>query len=191
MSHLLDPDDSMLLVIDVQERFLGRIDAELGTRVVERIAWLIELAKHLAIPIVATAEEQATMGDTVEELARRLPERSLDKRVFGLADDSGVLPTVEALGRNTAVVVGFETDVCVAHSALGLLDRGYRVAVVTDAVASRGSGHAEGLARMRDTGVVETTTKGIHYEWLRTVERADAARAALTGIVTVPDELVW
>jgi len=192
-SQLIDPDDSVLLIIDVQERFLARLPHELTTALVGRISWLVELAKHLSIPIVATAEDIDDLGANVDEIEQRLPagSSSLDKRVFGLADDPGIYPVVAALGRRTAVLVGLETDVCVAHSALGLLDRGYRVAIVADAVGSRGNGHAEGLARMRNTGVIETTTKGVHYEWLRTVERADRARAALAQVVEVPDELAW
>jgi len=191
--QLIDPDDSVLLVIDVQERFLARLDQDLASALVGRIAWLVELAKHLSIPIVATAEDIADLGGNVDDIERRLPPgtSSVDKSVFGLADDPNVYPVVDVLGRRTAVLVGLETDVCVAHSALGLLDRGYRVAIVADATASRQSGHHEGLARLRGTGVIETTTKGVHYEWLRTVERADRARAALAGKVATPDELVW
>lgn len=192
-SHLLAADDSVLLVIDVQERFLARLAPDVGAAVVGRIAWLVEVAKHLAVPVIATAEDIPAMGVTVADIERRLPSgtSTLNKQVFGLADDTGVFPAVDQFSRRTAVLVGFETDICVAHSALGLLDRGFRVAVVGDAVASPGPGHEQGLARLRNTGVVETSTKGIHYEWLRTVERANRARAALAGIVEVPAELRW
>ena len=50
-------------------------------------------------------------------------------------------------GRKTAVLVGLETDVCVAHSALGLLGHGYQVAVVADATGSPGTAHGFGLER--------------------------------------------
>ena len=70
------------------------------------------------------------------------------------------------------MLCGLETDVCVAQSALGLLDAGKRVVVVEDAVASPGTGHAQGLARMARAGVELIGVKGLGYEWLRTVERA-------------------
>jgi nicotinamidase-related amidase len=70
------------------------------------------------------------------------------------------------------VLCGLETDVCVAQSALGLLDTGKRVVVVEDAVASPGAAHAQGLARMSRAGVELVGVKGLGYEWLRTVERA-------------------
>jgi nicotinamidase-related amidase len=79
---------------------------------------------------------------------------------------------VEATGRDTAVLVGMETDVCVAQSALGLLDRGLRVAVVADATYSPGAMHDHGLRRIADAGGVVIHAKGVYYEWVRTVDAA-------------------
>ena len=112
--------------------------------------------------------------------------RVIPKVVFGLADDPRVGPAVRDTQRGTAVLVGLETDVCVAHSALGLLDQGMRVVVVEDAVASPGSAHAAGLDRMRRAGVVGVVTKQLHYEWMRTVERSRAFDAAHPGLVEPP-----
>ena len=74
-------------------------------------------------------------------------------------------------GRTTAILVGFETDVCVAQSAIGLLGQGYRVVVVADATGSPGTGHGFGLERMRGAGVLLSSVKGVYYEWVRTVQR--------------------
>ena len=96
-----------------------------------------------------------------------------NKMTFGLAADSEIMAAVKNTGRRTAILVGFETDVCIAHSALGLLQNGYQVAVVSDATASPGSAHAIGLERMRRTGVVISSVKSLFYEWVRTVAQCD------------------
>jgi hypothetical protein len=44
--------------------------------------------------------------------------------------------------------------------------------VISDATCSPGESHAAGLARLRDAGAVITDTKGLFYEWMRTVERS-------------------
>ena len=75
--------------------------------------------------------------------------------------------------RSTAVLVGFETDVCVFQSAVGLLDEGLDAIVVEDATFSPGEMHERGLARLRDAGVRLTHCKALAYEWVRTVERVD------------------
>jgi nicotinamidase-related amidase len=76
------------------------------------------------------------------------------------------------------VLVGFETDVCVYQSAIGLLDAGLRVMAAEDATFSPGEMHERGLARLRDAGVALTHCKALAYEWVRTVER--------TGILPRP-----
>jgi nicotinamidase-related amidase len=179
--HLLEVDDSVLIVIDVQESFLAKLDTDERAPLVARIAWLVDVANALGVPIVATAEDMSSLGGLVPEIEARLPPSTptLNKMVFGLADDPEVYPVAQRLGRRTAVLAGLETDVCIAHSALGLLDRGVRVAVLSDATGSPGASHEAGLARMRGAGVVETTAKGLFYEWTRTVRRAESLRAEL------------
>ena len=71
---------------------------------------------------------------------------------------------------------------CVAHSALGLLGAGYRVVVVRDAVAAPRDAHAHGLERMRDAGVILIGTKGLFYEWARTVDRARELEDRMSGV---------
>ena len=82
------------------------------------------------------------------------------------------MAAIAATGRRTAVLCGFETDVCVTHSAVGLMEAGYRVVVATDAVYSPAGAQAFGLARLRDLGVELVHCKGIYYDWVRTLEAA-------------------
>jgi nicotinamidase-related amidase len=84
------------------------------------------------------------------------------------------MEAVESTGRRTAILVGAETDVCVAQSAIGLADRGFRVVVVSDATFSPGPMHDHGLAHLRDAGVDVRHAKGIYYEWVRTLAAARA-----------------
>jgi isochorismate hydrolase len=100
-----------------------------------------------------------------------------DKMHFGLAGEESILQSLRDSKRNTAIVVGLETDVCVCQSALGLLERDYRVAVVADAVGSPGPDHAYGLQRMRAAGVVVVGLKGLFYEWMRTAASSSTRSA--------------
>jgi nicotinamidase-related amidase len=170
---LIDVDDSVLIVIDVQEFFLRKLPLDELEPLVNRICWLMRVATRLKVPIVVTAEDIPKLGGVVPAIAQAMATDSLvlNKMVFGLAEDQGVVAAVEDTGRNTAILVGLETDVCVAHSALGLLRRGFEVVVVGDAVGSPGLGHAVGLERMRRAGVLVSSVKSLYYEWLRTVNR--------------------
>jgi nicotinamidase-related amidase len=188
MSRLVDPDDSVLVAVDVQPRFLERVKAD---GLVERIAFLASSARFCGIPMIATVESPEDWGPLHPGLADAVGEvPALRKQVFGLADDPVVWPAVEATGRGTAVLCGLETDVCVAQSALGLLDRGLRVVVVEDAVASPGNAHAAGLERMREAGAISLVAKQLHYEWMRTVARSRAFEAAHPGLEEPPGVLL-
>lgn len=184
MKRLLELSDSVLVVVDAQPGFLSSA----GDDVVGRIGWLVRVAAALDAPIVATEEQPDRNGPTDPAIAEWLPSGTpvLTKPVFGLADAPDILDAVDATGRRTAVLVGAETDVCVAHSALGLLDHGYRVAVVADATYSPGSMHEHGLRRIAEAGGVVIHAKGVYYEWLRTVEAATAFRYAHPELADPP-----
>ncbi len=129
--QLFERDRSCLIVIDVQQYFLDKLPVDERAPLIARIAWLMRVARALDIPIIATAEDIANDGPLVAALADELPPgtRVHDKMVFGLAGQPSILDDVASTGRDQFVLVGMETDVCVAHSAIGLLGLGHRVAV--------------------------------------------------------------
>jgi nicotinamidase-related amidase len=169
---LLDRDDSVLVVVDAQPGFLA-VEAE---EAVERMAWLVAVAARLGVPVVVTEEEPERNGATDDRVAGRLPAETpvFRKPTFGLAATPEILAAVKATGRGTAVIVGCETDVCVAQSAVGLRAAGFGCVVVEDATFSQGEMHERGLARVVAEDVVRNHAKGVTYEWLRTVEAAHA-----------------
>jgi nicotinamidase-related amidase len=178
---LLDRDDSVLVVVDAQPGFLAREwftgeDAAAARTALERMAWLVALAARLGVPVVATEEEPERHGATAPDIAERFPPATpvLRKPTFGLARTPEILGAVRDTGRGVAVVVGCETDVCVAQSAVGLADGGFRAVVVDDATFSPGEMHARGLERLAAAGVERNHAKGVTYEWLASVDEAHA-----------------
>jgi nicotinamidase-related amidase len=176
---LVERSDSLLISIDLQPDFWratsgtlwGEDDA--GARsAARRAGWLAGVARALDIPIVVLEEPPTTNGRTAEELLAHVgPDTPvLAKSIFALTATEDIMAAIEATRRRTTVLVGYETDVCVTHSAIGLLDAGFRVVVVTDAVFSPGDAHSHGLERMRHFGIEFTHSKGLYYEWLRTLE---------------------
>lgn len=176
MGRLLDAGDCVLVVIDAQDGFLRKLPQAEAAGLVDRIRWLCRLAGWLAVPVVVTEEEPEQNGATSGPVLGVLPPGTArhPKPVFDLTATPAILADVSREDRPTAVLCGLETDVCVAQSALGLLQHGRRVVVVEDAVAAPGSAHEQGLARLSRSGVELVGVKGLAYEWLRTVERASA-----------------
>ena len=188
-SSLIDINDSVLIVIDVQDFFL-RQTAD-GQGFLEKINWIIDVAVRLGVPIVVTAENIPEYGTVPDELHRRLPTTTEvhNKMVFELAADAEIMQEVEAHGRQTAVLVGMTTECCVSQSALGLMDKGYRVVVLVDAVSAPENSHEFGLMRMRSAGVEFSCLKGIFYEWLRNVPATDAFMQQHFQDIGLPKEL--
>jgi nicotinamidase-related amidase len=188
-------EDSVLVVVDAQPRFFRKewfseADTTAAHTALERAAWLVSLAATLGIPVVVTEEEPERNGATESLIGDRLPPGAavLRKGTFGLAGDPEILAAVRATGRRTAVVVGCETDVCVAQSAVGLLEAGFESVVVEDATFSPGEMHARGLDRLASAGVARNHAKGVTYEWLRTVEDAHRVLGG-TGLPAAPFRL--
>jgi nicotinamidase-related amidase len=175
---LFDHRKSCLIVIDVQQYFLDKLPLDWRQPLVERIAWLIRLAKILEIPVIATAEDIAKNGPLVTSLMSEMPASTTvhDKMVFGLCGQTSILGAVKKSGRSEFILVGLETDVCVAHSAIGLAEQGFRVAVIEDATGSPPPHHDLGVRRMSSAGVTVTSVKGIYYEWVRDLATADSVR---------------
>jgi len=163
-------EDCLLVCVDAQPGFYPEDlpDRPRALEALARAAWLAALAGVLEVPVVATEEEPERNGGTSIALPPGTP--VLNKPTFGLAGTPEILQAVRDTGRGTAVLVGFETDVCVYQSAVGLLDSGLRVIAAEDATFSPGEMHARGLARLRDAGVALTHCKALAYEWVRTVE---------------------
>jgi len=175
---LLECDDSIMLIIDLQPEFwsdrLGKDDAAEVSRAAARAAWLAGTAMALDVPAVLTEESPERNGPTAAGVLLAVGRRTpvFTKPIFGVAACPEIMTAIEATGRRTAVLCGFETDVCVTHSAAGLAAAGYRVVVAADAVYSPAGAQAFGLARLRDLGVELVHCKGIYYDWVRTLDDA-------------------
>ncbi|QES09893.1 isochorismatase family protein [Streptomyces venezuelae] len=177
---LIDRDDCALVIIDVQTDFYPpkRIDVDRQRfhDMVRRIAWITSVADRLGIPVVVTEEDPAASGHTVPEIREVLPAKAvtLPKNAFAVWDNPDIAAAIEATGRTTMILVGIETDICVAHSAIQLHHAGKRVAVVDDAAYSPGQAHERGLRRLAGRGIETLSTKELFYDWVRTIQDADA-----------------
>ncbi len=190
---LLERDDSVLIVIDLQPEFwserLDKDDAAGVSKAAARAAWLAGTAMALDVPAVLTEEDPARNGPTAVGVSQALGGKApvFTKPVFSLAACPEIMAAIASTGRKTAVLCGFETDVCVTHSAVGLMEAGYRVVVAVDAVYSPAGAQAFGLARLRDLGVELVHCKGIYYDWVRTLGEALEFEREHPGLAEPPE----
>jgi nicotinamidase-related amidase len=156
--------DTGLLVIDVQEKLVPKIFD--SAALVRNIAFLLDAARLLNMPIQCTEQYPRGLGMTVPELAGKLPER-LDKVAFSSCAVPSIVPTFHREARPKIVLCGLETHVCVLHTALDLLALNFRVYIAVDAVGSRSRiDHDIALRRVEQAGAVLTTSEMCVFEWL-------------------------
>jgi nicotinamidase-related amidase len=165
----LDPQQCSLIVIDIQEKLLPPIFQK--EQMVRNSQLLIRLATILKMPTILTTQYSKGLGNTVPEVASLLPEtQAIEKQIFSCFGSDVFCSTLKRLpgNRNTVVLCGMESHICVAQTALAALREGYFVHVASDAVSSRTEWNWKiGLDRMRDAGGVVSSTEMIIYEALR------------------------
>lgn len=168
---LVDRGDLVLVVIDIQERLAAAMTRR--EQVVSSASRLARAAALLGAPIMVTRQYPKGLGSTVESLESVIMElahrgarvTSVDKTAFCCAAEDEFVEALSATGRRQVVIVGMETHICVAQTALALAGNGYQVQVVADACCSRrDEDHAVALDRMRAAGVIVTTSESVMYE---------------------------
>ena len=163
---LMRRDESVLLIIDIQERLVPAV--ENGNGVIAQTKKLIHAAQHLHIPVLASEQYRKGLGDMVSELRTLLPSGAcFDKTTFSCFAQAGVPERFAALQRRQIVITGMEAHVCVLQSAIDFLQANYQVFVTADAVSSRvRSSYDFGLARLRNAKVQIVTAEMVLFEWL-------------------------
>src|SRR5262249_23306290 len=152
----LTAEQCALIVIDIQEKLLPPIYQK--DHLVKNSQLLIRLAGILKMPILATTQYAKGLGETVPEIASLLPDvQVMDKQMFSCFGSDAFCATLKRLpgNRNTVLLCGMESHICVTQTALGALREGYIVHVASDAVSSRTEWNWKiGLERMRAAGAV-------------------------------------
>ena len=164
----LEAGQCALIVIDIQEKLLPPIFQK--EQLLKNAQLLIRLAGVLQIPVISTTQYAKGLGSTVAEIQHLLAQQGIDKQEFSCFGSDAFCSTLKRLPgrRNTVLLCGMESHICVTQTALGALREGYLVHVASDAVSSRTEWNWKvGLERMRAAGAVISSTEMIIYELLR------------------------
>ena len=160
---------SALCLIDVQEKLIPTIPT--GAQIITECCRLVEAATLFDTPVIFTEQYRKGLGPTVEPLATKLQhQKPIEKMAFSCCGNSTFLREISE-GTDTLVICGIETHICVAQTALDLLQQGYRVCIAADAVGSRRKhDHQIALRRLEGSGAMISTTEAILFEWCDTAK---------------------
>jgi nicotinamidase-related amidase len=169
--RVLHREQSVLVVIDVQEAYRGiTVEPERMLRGVRR---LVEAAKIVGVPIMATEQYPKGLGHLMREVAAASPEGLdvIEKRSLSCCGVTRFAERLAATARRQVVACGLEAHACVNQTVHDLLDRGYQVHVPFDALSSRFEiDYRIGWEKMVGSGAVPSTVEMVCLEWVRTAD---------------------
>lgn len=168
MAHetLLSRDDTVLVVVDWQERLLPAMHD--GEKALAAACTLAAGMRLLEVPALVTEQYPKGLGHTAPSLAEALGEAPRwAKGCFSAAGCEPFMDALEDAGRDQVLICGVEAHICVLQTALDLSAHGLQVHVAFDAVASRrAEARDNALARMAREGVVVTNVESALFECL-------------------------
>jgi len=169
-SLLCNENESVLVIIDVQERLSTAIPEKVLKKISEKINLLSQAAALLNIPVMVSEQYPKGLGSTLSNITSSLPDNVLvkEKTCFSCASNPDFVTTLEALNKKQVILVGMEAHICVTQTALEFQSGNYQVFISEDAVCSRTKhNYKNALQRMLQAGCVITNSESICFEWLR------------------------
>lgn len=164
---ILDRTTCALVIVDIQERLVPAMGHK--DTVISNCLHLIEAAKLMNIPILLTEQYPKGLGATIPEIRDALSSYApVVKTTFSCCGESAFETEMQKTGRKTILLTGMETHVCVLQTALDLMNNGFSVHLVKDAVCSRTKANWQtGVEFMRDAGAVISCTETVLFQLLK------------------------
>jgi len=162
----LDNQDTVLMVIDIQERLVPAM--KVANNVIENTNILISAAKEFSIPIITTEQYPRGLGNTVPALKDYIDSNYLFEKNSFTAYTEDVKLALEKFDCKKVIITGMETHICVFQTIRDLLAEGYHVFIASDAVCSRTKeNYLNGLDLIKDMGAMVSNTETIIFDLLK------------------------
>ncbi|MBI2785853.1 MAG: isochorismatase family protein [Legionella longbeachae] len=170
---LLNKEDSLLLLIDVQEKLTPAVLR--SEAFITCCEWLLKLAQKMDVPILVSEQYPQGLGSTLKQFHSYFnQEECIDKVYFSCMSEPKYVVRLKKLQKKQLILIGIETHVCVLQTALEMKKEGFDVFVVVDAVSCRGEYNMKyGLKRMSQAGVHLLSSEMVFFEWLRKAGTAE------------------
>ncbi len=157
-------ENTVLVVVDLQEKFLPVIDNM--DLVIDNSIKLIKSFHIMKIPSIVTEQYSKGLGKTVDSVRKELEDyKPIEKVCFDCYSEKEFVTKVKKF--KNLVVCGIESHVCVTQTVLSALNSGQNVYLIADAVSSRKKTDTEiALRRLEKEGVKLATTEMIIFQLL-------------------------
>ncbi|MBE5969380.1 MAG: isochorismatase family protein [Lachnospiraceae bacterium] len=168
-------ENAIVLVVDIQERLLPAMAHK--EDVLKNSVILLKGAVAHGVPVIATEQYPKGLGSTLAEVKEAAPDMWIHaKGQFSCLEPevNAKLDELIASGRDTVVIIGMEAHVCVLLTIRDLIEKGFKVVMAADCVASRKDFDKEmAFERAKFEGAVLSTYEAILFEMTETSKDAN------------------
>ena len=164
---MLDVENSILLIIDIQEKLVSMLAKDV---IVKKSCVLASAARILGVETIVTEQYPHGLGATIAPLKTEIAPNSrfLEKKSFSALAEEEISFAIEATGKKQIILCGIEAHICVYQTALALMEKGYEVYFVQDASASRNKLEFKtAVEALRQAGVKITCVEMVLFELLK------------------------
>lgn len=163
---MLKPEQAFFVLVDVQGKLANMMHEK--EKLFTNLRTLIQGLRTLEVPVIWAEQYPQGLGETVPEIRELLSDLDpISKKTFSVARHPELYEKIEATGRRHAIVAGIEAHVCVYQTVADLLEKGFQVTIVADAISSRTAENREiGLRRMESDGAKIASVEMLLFEML-------------------------
>jgi nicotinamidase-related amidase len=164
---MLETTDTILLVIDVQEKLFGVMDDK--ESLLSNLQKLVRGLAVLEVPVIVTEQYPQGLGPTLPDISSLITEFSpIPKVCFSCWQNDEFKKKLTTINRKQILISGIEGHICVYQTACDLVRNGYQVHAVTDVISSRNPINRQlSFDMMQQAGARLTGTETVLFELLK------------------------
>lgn len=164
---MINAEDSLFLVIDVQEKLVKMLGE---TNLVKNVSTLMKACEILNVDCIVTEQYPKGLGETISEIKDiNKNAKYFEKVDFSAIRSEEILSEIKAKNKKQIFLCGIETHICVLQTAEDLLKEGFEVFLIEDACGSRKSlDYQSALNYAKQIGIKILTTEMAVFSLLKT-----------------------
>ena len=156
--------NSVVLLVDYQERFAPILHD--NENVIKNIKTLLAGANIYNLPIIVSEQVPEKLGPTIKDFSEYLKSAFLfSKKTMSCCGENAFLQELKNKNIHQVAVCGIEAHVCVLQTSLDLINNGFQVHLVTDAITTRVSYNKNiAIEKIKSAGGIISSVETLLFE---------------------------
>ena len=169
---LILEDETLLLILDMQEKLLGNIKSK--QLLIFNIKKLVDTCNLLNVGIAITEQNSSKLGKTLDTILENKKYPKFEKMEFSCSKKPNFLNYLNEHNFKNIIICGIESHICILQTSLELLEKGFNILIPRDAIGSRNEiDNDTAFIRLILSGAVASTTESVICELCKTSSRKE------------------